>query len=272
MSQLNPEAPLAITKLVRHHNELKLRKGLLQSKPTEFFRYKRFVRALKSAEYSKKSQNQPDLYPSIKKSEAYDEYNEDRIKDLFVSLIKTQLIVPVIKLHSEECKEHGLKPSKDHPSLVLTQKALLQDDAYYAWNYNPKTWMDTITVFGIIIIILSLVCFPLWPRSMKRSSYYLSMAALGLLGLFFVLAIIRLIVYLISLAFIKEKGGFWLFPNLFEDCGVLESFKPLYGVGEEGNYTYLKKLKRRKRKQAKTDTKSKKAITEVPTSEEKKDK
>ncbi|EDO18613.1 hypothetical protein Kpol_1048p44 [Vanderwaltozyma polyspora DSM 70294] len=267
MSETSPESPLAVAKLLRHHKALKQRKGLLQNRPIEFFRYKRFIRALKSDQYTKKSNNQPDLYPII----AADDKDESA-RNVFISLIKSQLIVPVIKLHSHECKDHDLKPNKDHPHLILTQKALLEDDAYYAWNHNPKSWLDILSVFGIITVILTLVCFPLWPRSMRRGSYYLSLGALGLLGLFFVLAFIRLIIYLISLAFFKQQGGFWLFPNLFEDCGIFDSFKPLYGFGEEGNYTYIKKLKKKKKKQAEKDgvtteksklkSKSKKQITE----------
>ncbi|CCE64679.1 hypothetical protein TPHA_0I01750 [Tetrapisispora phaffii CBS 4417] len=266
MSDISPDTPLAVAKLLRRNSALKQRVGLLQGKPVEFFRYKRFVRAIKSNIYTKKSLNQPELYPIIVKNpdtEKAEDYifDEDKIKGLFVTLIRTQLIVPIIKLHSNEAKEHGLKPNKDHPNLIITQKAALNDDAYYSWNYNPKTWKDIASLLGIVAFILTLVCFPLWPLSMRRGSYYLSLAALGLLGLFFIVAILRLVTYLVSLVFIKSKGGFWLFPNLFEDCGVLESFKPLYGYGDEGNYTYIKKLKRKKKKQAsKNASTTKKAI------------
>ena len=53
------------------------------------------------------------------------------------------------------------------------------------------------------------------------------------------------------MAAVSEKGGFWLFPNLFEDCGVIDSFKPLYGFGETECYSFLKKQKRKKRSQSK---------------------
>lgn len=235
-----------MAKLLRHHKELKQRKGLFQSRQIEFFRYKRFVRALKSPEYKKRSVNQPDLYPPV----AGTEDDEARARDVFVTLIKSQLIVPCVKLHSFECKEHGIKPSKEYPNFILSNKAELQPDEYYVWNYNPKTLMDYLMVIGVISAILALVCYPLWPPSMRRGSYYISLSALGLLGLFFVVAILRLIIYLISLGFVRSQGGLWLFPNLFEDCGVLESFKPFYGFGEADCYSYLKKLKRNKKKLA----------------------
>lgn len=238
---------VAVAKLLRHHSELKQRKGLFQSRQVDFFRYKRFVRALQSGEYVKKSQAQPEVYPPVGTAED----DEAGARDVFISLIRAQLVVPCVKLHSAECKDHGLKPSKDFPTLILSNKAVLQPDEYYVWNYNPKTLTDYLIVFGVIAGILALVCYPLWPVSMRRGSYYLSLGALGLLGLFFVLAIVRLVIYLSTLPFTRSQGGFWIFPNLFEDCGVIESFQPLYGYGEKECYSYLKKLKRNKRKLAK---------------------
>lgn len=241
--------PLAVAKVLRHHPELKQRKGLFESRQIDFFRYRRFVRALKSEEYAKKSKNQPDVYPVVGEVEESDA----RARNVFISLIRAQLVVPSTKLHSEECKEHGLKPSKEFPNLILSNKAVLQPDEYYVWNYNPKTLTDYLIVIGVISAILALVCYPLWPMFMRRGSYYLSMGALGLLGLFFAMAIVRLIIYLVTLPLTKSQDGFWIFPNLFEDCGVLESFRPFYGYGEKECYSYLKKVKRNKRKLAKKE-------------------
>lgn len=97
---------------------------------------------------------------------------------------------------------------------------------------------------------------------MRRGSYYVSLGAFGILAGFFAVAILRLILYVLSLIVYKDVGGFWIFPNLFEDCGVLESFKPLYGFGEKDTYSYKKKLKRMKKKQAKRESNKKKAINE----------
>lgn len=239
-TELDTQAALQVASLLRRHRELKQRQGIFQSRTVDFFRYKRFVRALKSEKYKKASKRKPSTYPLV-------ETDEDARK-IFVSLIKAQLVVPATKLHSHECKEHGLKPTKEYPNLIFSSKATLLPDEYYVWSYNPKTFLDYLTVVGIIVGVLAFVCYPLWPPIMKRGSYYLSLGMLGLIGVFFGVAILRFIIYLASLAFISEKGGFWLFPNLFEDCGVIDSFKPLYGFGEKDTYSYIKKLKRRKRK------------------------
>lgn len=243
MSEPSPQSTIAITNLLRTHSDLKQRQGLFQSRLVDFFRYKRFVRALKSDKYKAKSKKQPELYPAVT--------SDEDARNIFVSLIKAQFVVPAVKLHSAECKEHGLKPNKSYPNLLLSNKATLQPDEYYVWSYNPKSIYDYLTVIGIIVGVLAFVCYPLWPPYMKRGTYYLSIAALALIGIFFGIAIVRLIVYLLSLAAVSEKGGFWLFPNLFEDCGVIESFKPLYGFGEKECYSFLKKEKRKHRSVAK---------------------
>ena len=141
-----------------------------------------------------------------------------------------------------------MKPNKEHPNLLLSNKASLEPDEYYVWSYNPKTLLDYLTVFGIIAGVLAFVCYPLWPSFMKRGTYYLSILALLVIGTFFAVAILRSIIYLISLAFVSEKGGFWLFPNLFEDCGVLASFKPFYGFGETECYSFIQKQKKKKKR------------------------
>ncbi|GAV55315.1 hypothetical protein ZYGR_0AS06390 [Zygosaccharomyces rouxii] len=254
---INPESALAIATHLRHHKELKQRKGLFQTRQVDFFRYKRFVRALKSPEYAKKSTAQPELYPPVVEEGKTDEDADMKARLLFIAMIKSQLVLPCNKLDSTQSKQQGLKPSKEFPNLVLSTKAGLQPDEYYVWNYNPKTLTDYLAVIGVISAILTLVCYPLWPYFMRRGSYYVSLGALGLLAVFFVIAIIRIVIYLLLLPFANQNGGFWLFPNLFEDCGVIESFRPLYGFGETECYSYIKKMKRRKRRQAKKLAQSK---------------
>jgi hypothetical protein len=53
---------------------------------------------------------------------------------------------------------------------------------------------------------------------------------LGLIGLFFVMAIFRLILFGITMFAVPP--GLWLYPNLFEDVGFFDSFRPLWGWQE----------------------------------------
>ncbi|CCK67868.1 Sec63 complex subunit SEC62 KNAG_0A01790 [Huiozyma naganishii CBS 8797] len=241
----NPQSPMMVAKLVRWNKELKQRKGLFQGTTVDFFRYKRFIRALHSEEYTKKSRNQPDLYPPVDPAKSVQE--DTQARDLFVILIQSRIVLPVTKLHSEELAKHDLKPNKDHPHLAPTDKAILQPDVYFMWNFNPKTWRELFTVVGIVAALLTLVCYPLWPRSMRRGTYYISLGAMWLLLAFFAIALIRLVLAVLSYPLCKNNM-FWLFPNFFEDCGVIESFKPLYGFGDKETYSYIKKQERAKKR------------------------
>ncbi|CUM63068.1 uncharacterized protein PRCAT00000633001 [Priceomyces carsonii] len=234
----NQRSPVAlnIANYLRDNKSLKHRTGLLNNADdVDFFRFKRLERALLSDDYKKKQQNPKNgLVPLTSQPE---------VAKLFILLIQNQLVIPVEKLHYADVKKvKGWKPNKLKPTLKPVQKANLDPDAYYVWTYakpNPYIFLYSIlTIAGVFTVIL----FPLWPSFMKIGVWYLSMGALCVLGLFFVLAIIRLIIYVISLfAFPKP---FWLFPNLFEDCGVIESFQPLYGWEEP------KKLKKSKKSQS----------------------
>jgi hypothetical protein len=67
--------------------------------------------------------------------------------------------------------------------------------------------------------MLAGVMFPLWPPIMRLGVWYLSIAVLGLVGLFFAIAIVRLIFYIITV--IVASPGIWIFPELFADVGFV---------------------------------------------------
>lgn len=98
---------------------------------------------------------------------------------------------------------------------------------YYAWLYEGSQLYVQLAGFGMVAIILAAVMFPLWPAFLRQGVWYLSIAVLFLIGAFIVLAIIRLIFYLITV--VVTSPGIWIFPNLFEDVGFVDSFKPLWG-------------------------------------------
>ncbi|KAJ2775987.1 Translocation protein S62 [Coemansia nantahalensis] len=100
------------------------------------------------------------------------------------------------------------------------------EETYYAWLYEGSQLMVILGGIGVVAVVLAGVMFPLWPSVLRNGTWYLSMLALGLLGLLFATAIVRLVLYVISVAACPQ--GFWLFPNLFEDVGFFESFVPLY--------------------------------------------
>lgn len=79
---------------------------------------------------------------------------------------------------------------------------------------------------GVILVLLLIVMFPLWPPMLRLGVWYLSMGMLGLIGLFIVMSIFRLILFVITT--VVASPGIWLYPNLFEDVGFFDSFRPLW--------------------------------------------
>ena len=77
---------------------------------------------------------------------------------------------------------------------------------------------------------MAVVMFPLWPVKLRLGVWYLSMGMLGLIGLFFVMAIFRLILFCATVLVVPP--GLWLYPNLFEDVGFFDSFRPVWGWQE----------------------------------------
>lgn len=239
----NQTSPLVINvaNFLRDNKQLKRRTGLFNNKDDiEFFRYKRLIRALTSEEYKKKQANP--------KNELIPISSEEEAAKVFILLIQGRLILPVEKLHYKDIKAvKGWKPNKQKPTLRPTQKAALEPDAYYAWIYQkPNPYM---VLYGLLTLaaVFTVILFPLWPAFMRRGVWYLSMGVLGLLGLLFATAIVRLIIFVITWATLPQ--AFWLFPNLFEDCGFFESFQPAYGWAEPAGA----KKKKKKGKKGKTE-------------------
>lgn len=92
---------------------------------------------------------------------------------------------------------------------------------YYAWFYEGSQWTTYLGGVAMVAIMLAGVMFPLWPPIMRLGVWYLSIGVLGLLGLFFGLAIVRLIFYIVTV--IVASPGIWIFPKLFADVGFVST-------------------------------------------------
>jgi len=104
------------------------------------------------------------------------------------------------------------------------------------WDFeatHPYTWLG-----GTLVIIIGFlgVLYPLWPSQLRGGVYYLSWGGLGFVGFVIVLAILRTILFALIWLFTGGKHHLWIFPNLTEDVGPIESFMPLY------TYKYTGKL------------------------------
>lgn len=126
---------------------------------------------------------------------------------------------------------------------------------YYMWLYEGSQWRKRAYAVGALVLVMIFVMFPLWPLKLRQGAWYLSMAFFGLIVLFFAMAIVRLILFCITM--FTHAPGLWLFPNLFEDVGFVDSFIPLwawnmvsfFSSATATNYTKLTTISIRIRKQ-----------------------
>ncbi|EED44288.1 preprotein translocase subunit Sec62 [Enterocytozoon bieneusi H348] len=146
-----------------------------------------------------------------------------QIKNLFMFLLNEGIIFKVEKLNS---------------SVVdISIKRNLTTSDLFIWEKEDNSLIHKILVGILLIIILFIGLFKIFPRWHKYVLYYIRYPVLGFLSFMILAAIVRLIVYLVTLFFCKEQC--WIWPNLFADCGFFESFKPMYEwtvTNEKSNY------------------------------------
>jgi len=115
--------------------------------------------------------------------------------------------------------------SSSPKALQIISEQMFSPDEYYAWFYEGSQWTTYAGGILMVAIMLAGVMFPLWPPIMRLGVWYISIAMLGLVGLFFGIAIVRLIFYVITI--IVASPGIWIFPQLFADVGFVRySFFP----------------------------------------------
>ncbi|XP_022090404.1 translocation protein SEC62-like [Acanthaster planci] len=121
------------------------------------------------------------------------------------------------------------KEGKRKIKLEHTEDQVFRDgnDAY-VWIYDPIKPMYY--VYGLLLVVgaIAVCLFPLWPPWMRAGTYYLSLGGAGLVGTVVVLAIIRLILFVLLWSGSMGRIHLWIFPNLLADVGILDSFQPFY--------------------------------------------
>ncbi|KAG1471285.1 hypothetical protein G6F56_002213 [Rhizopus delemar] len=202
---------------------LKPRQGVLNGKRFEYFKGKRVVDALLKEEYKK-----------VPPTDQVPQNREDAFK-IFNELGRHGFILRVDRGDS--------MGGKGTPRLLQVNPVQqAQEEGYYLWIWEGSQVRQYFGAMLLVGIVLAAVLFPLWPDFLKLGVWYLSVGVLCLIGAFFGIALVRLVLYIITYPVLPR--GFWLFPNLFADCGVVDSFIPFYGFDEPKE----KKVKKSKAK------------------------
>ncbi len=186
---------------------MKVRVGALNGKRVDYFKGKSAVKALLSPAYQKKKG-----MPAVtNEAEAMTVLHAVHT---FAFYIRVQRFGP-----------SGSSSSSPKTLQIMPEQKWAQDE-YYAWFYDGSQWTTYAGGVLMVAIMLGGVMFPLWPPVMRLGVWYLSIGMLGLIALFFVIAILRLVFYIITV--LVASPGIWVFPKLFADVGFVESFIPLW--------------------------------------------
>ncbi|KAL8683173.1 MAG: hypothetical protein Q9186_000886 [Xanthomendoza sp. 1 TL-2023] len=246
---ITPGAPdpkaVALAKWLRGQ-ELKTRTCILNGQRKDMFRVKRALRTLQSPAYKTACAKNPLLTPVTDTATA---------SETFKLLPLSLLALRVSKSDPHEGHDHGPSPKpqkrvKGLWTVKIEQQQDISDDLHYVWLYEGPQWKTKLYAAGALVLIMAVVMFPLWPVTLRIGVWYLSMGMLGLIGLFFAMAIFRAILFAVT--YFAVPPGLWLYPNLFEDVGFFDSFRPLWGWQEE------KKKKGKKNKDGTASAESKK--------------
>ncbi|OTB08140.1 hypothetical protein M426DRAFT_317241 [Hypoxylon sp. CI-4A] len=218
----NPVA-IALANFLRGQS-LKPRTCIINGERKDMFRVKRALRALQSPAYAKARSKNPAL-PEIT--------DRASLENTFKLLPMSMLALRVSKIDPHEGHDHAPKKGKRIKGLwtvKIEQQQDAGDDMYYVWLYEGSQIMRKVYGALALVLIFTVVLYPLWPLVLRQGVYYLSWGFLMLLGLFFLMAIFRVILFCIT--YFVVPPGLWLYPNLWEDVSFMDSFRPVWAWHE----------------------------------------
>ncbi|KHN98166.1 protein translocation protein, Sec62 family protein [Metarhizium album ARSEF 1941] len=236
----NPKA-LALAHFLKGQ-DLKHRTSILNGERKDMFRVKRALRALQTPAYEKARKKNP-LLPEIT--------DRASLENAFKLLPLSMLALRVSKIEPEE-GPNGKKPkrTKGQWNVRIEQQQDAGDDMYYVWLWEGSQVKRQLYAALALVLIFIIVLYPLWPLKLRLGVYYLSWGLLGLLGLFFLMAIFRVILFCVT--YFAVPPGLWLYPNLWEDVSFMDSFRPVWAWHESAADKKKKKKKARSAARAST--------------------
>ncbi|KAG4301142.1 hypothetical protein PCANB_002439 [Pneumocystis canis] len=190
---------LTLAKFLRHHYSLKNRVGILDGKRVDFFKVKYALRILET-----KSKN-PNLLLSL--------------------LIQHKLIRRVDKCSTRIDGRRRLH------RLRISDEQNIIDKAYFVWLYDNIPLTTVLIGIAALILVLTIILYPLWPIGLRRAVHRFSWAILALVILLIIISILRFFFFIITLFIFPP--GIWIFPNLYEDVGFIDSFRPIWDWHKE---------------------------------------
>ncbi|KAI9003369.1 translocation protein [Hyaloraphidium curvatum] len=202
MAAAHPPGALEAANFLRSKDsKVRCKDGVMDGRRIEYFKGKSAVKALLLPAYAGPKR------PPVKSA--------DEAADLLNQLLHEGLFVRADKIQPKGRYFRPVPHQTFHP------------DGYYVWIYQGSQWKTYLIGSGLIAIALAGVMFPLWPVQLRVGVWYISVTLLALLGVFFGMVLVRFLLY-IATTLVYRGQGLWIFPRLFDDLSIVESFQPFY--------------------------------------------
>ncbi|PRP78711.1 hypothetical protein PROFUN_13350 [Planoprotostelium fungivorum] len=229
-----PPDMVAVTEWLKSKSKMRVHIGLWAGKKVEYFKGRAAIKALQSPEYAKVKG-----VPAVTdEASAIQVLNDVLSHDFYKQVYRTTTKTP-----------KALAVSDDFGSAM-------NKDGYYMWFYEGSQMWTYVGGFALVLAILAGVMYPVWPQQLKGYAWYVSIAGLILIGAYFALGGVRLVIWAVTR--IMYPYGLWIFPQMFADVGIVETFQPLY----EWDSADSGKKKKKKKKEEKEEEKEKESKKE----------
>ena len=117
-------------------------------------------------------------------------------------------------------------------NLKIDDNTHWENSGLYVWILEHKTYKDMIKSISALLFTMWMICFPMWPRWVKRGIGYTSLYSTKFLAWLFYFIFFRFGLYLVMK--LAKRRPIWIFPNLFADVSVRDSFIPVWDYHKEG--------------------------------------
>lgn len=119
--------------------------------------------------------------------------------------------------------------NKDSVDLAISKTVNASD--YYMWTEDQYDYKALAMGLLGVALALTLAMYKIWPMWLKVLGKYAQYGIIILLITILLLSVIRIIIFVVT--HLTCSSGLWIFPNLFAECGFIESFIPGYAWNEE---------------------------------------
>jgi translocation protein SEC62 len=114
--------------------------------------------------------------------------------------------------------------NKENVDLFMSKTVNATD--VYMWAEEKYDFFSLFIGLSGISLLFAIAMFKAWPIWLQKGVYFLRYPFGVIIGAMLVLIIVRVVVFLVSQ--FTHPPGLWIYPNLLAECGVLESFVPMY--------------------------------------------